>query len=70
MRRVEISLYLTIRALVLVISTCRLVILACNLKILTSYEPANEIWVLIAYSKTCLKWPLKKRQNKDLNDKW
>ena len=22
------------------------------------------------YSKTCVKWPLKKRQNKDLNDKW
>ena len=22
------------------------------------------------YSKTCLKRPLKKRQNKDLNDKW
>ena len=21
------------------------------------------------YSKTCLKWPLKNRQNKDLNDK-
>ena len=22
------------------------------------------------YSKTCLKWPLKNRQNRDLNDKW
>ena len=22
------------------------------------------------YSKTCLKWPLKSRQNKNLNDKW
>ena len=22
------------------------------------------------YSKTCLEWPLKNRQNKDLNDKW
>ena len=22
------------------------------------------------YSKTCVKWPLKIRQNKDLNDKW
>ena len=22
------------------------------------------------YSKTCVKWPLKNRQNKDLNDKW
>ena len=22
------------------------------------------------YCKTCLKWPLKNRQNKDLNDKW
>ena len=22
------------------------------------------------YSKTCVKWPLKNRQNKGLNDKW
>ena len=22
------------------------------------------------YSKTCVKWPLQNRQNKDLNDKW
>ena len=22
------------------------------------------------YSKTCIKWPLKSRQNIDLNDKW
>ena len=22
------------------------------------------------YLKTCVKWPLKNRQNKDLNDKW
>ena len=26
----------------------------------------SEIW---NYSKTCLKWSLKNRQNKDLNDK-
>ena len=25
---------------------------------------------LFAYSKTCVKQPLKYRQNKDLNDKW
>ena len=25
---------------------------------------------LLHYSKTCVKWPLKNRQNKDLNDKW
>ena len=25
---------------------------------------------LAVYSKTCLKQPLKNRQNKDLNDKW
>ena len=24
----------------------------------------------VMYSKTCLKWPLKNRQNKDLNGKW
>ena len=32
------------------------------------------VWVSIflysAYSKTCLKRPLKNRQNKDFNDKW
>ena len=26
--------------------------------------------VYITYSKTCVKWPLKNRQNIDLNDKW
>ena len=25
---------------------------------------------ILTYSKTCVKWPLKNRQNKDLNDKW
>ena len=25
---------------------------------------------LYIYSKTCLNWPLKNRQNKDLRDKW
>ena len=49
------------------------------------YDLGHEILVLIAkaqgkalenlhihvlYSKTCVKWPLKNRQNKDLNDKW
>ena len=24
----------------------------------------------VQYSKTGVKWPLKNRQNKDLNDKW
>ena len=28
------------------------------------------IFYLIIYNKTCLKRPLKNRQNKDLNDKW
>ena len=28
------------------------------------------IWINTVYSKTCLKRPLKNRQNKDLNDKW
>ena len=27
-------------------------------------------WVIRIYSKICVKWPLKNRQNKDLNDKW
>ena len=26
--------------------------------------------IIIIYSKTCVKRPLKNRQNKDLNDKW
>ena len=32
-------------------------------------EPNHEVFVLITYSKTCLKGPLKNRQNKHLNDK-
>ena len=32
-----------------------------------SYEP---MYPKLAYSKTCVKRPLKNRQNKDLNDKW
>ena len=28
------------------------------------------ILILYKYSKTCLKQPLKNRQNKDINDKW
>ena len=33
---------------------------------------AKRIWKksVNKYSKTCVKWPLKNRQNKDLNDKW
>ena len=35
---------------------------------------AQLIWVFTGrtwlYSKTCEKWPLKNRQNKDLDDKW
>ena len=27
-------------------------------------------WSQLTYSKTCLKWQLKIRQNTDLNDKW
>ena len=33
------------------------------------YMGEHKILVLIVYSKTCLKRPLKNRQNKDLNDK-
>ena len=29
-----------------------------------------NILYIFAYSKTCVKEPLKSRQNKDLNDKW
>ena len=32
-------------------------------------EQVHEIMVLMAYSKTCVKRPLKNRQNKELNDK-
>ena len=31
-----------------------------------SLEPKGQV----TYSKTCVKWPLKNRQNKDFNDKW
>ena len=30
----------------------------------------RPVTVIDNYSKTCVKWPLKNRQNKDLNDKW
>ena len=33
------------------------------------YCLAYEILVLLAYSKTYVKWQIKKRQNKDRNDK-
>ena len=33
----------------------------------TSYDN-NSLYLL--YSKSCVKWPLKNRQNKDLNDVW
>ena len=29
-----------------------------------------SLYPLMKYSKTCVKRPLKNRQNKDLNDKW
>ena len=32
--------------------------------------PVHAIAELIVYSKTCVKRPLKNRQNNDLNDKW
>ena len=35
----------------------------CLVQILANYS------IYSYYSKTCLKWPLKNRQNKDLNDK-
>ena len=28
----------------------------------------KKVSLVLLYSKTCLKWPLKSRQNKDLND--
>ena len=31
---------------------------------------AAEPVIKLSTVKTCLKWPLKNRQNKDLNDKW
>ena len=31
---------------------------------------SSYIYHLIKYSKTCVKRPLKTRQNTDLNDKW
>ena len=42
---------------------------ACNQFQLTATHriPYRET---IKYSETCIKWPLKNRQNKDLNDKW
>ena len=41
----------------------------------SAIRPANNcttglILGFVSYSKTCLKWPLKNRQNKDVNDKW
>ena len=34
------------------------------------YKEDPELIVFSFYSKTCVKRPLKNRQNKDLNDKW
>ena len=34
------------------------------------FQTYSEINTVSKYSKTYLKWPLKIRQNKDLNDKW
>ena len=41
-------------------------------KKLSSYSKSikQKVPVRCQYSKTCLKQPLKKRQNKDLNNKW
>ena len=33
-------------------------------------EPAHEIMVLVAYSKTCVKWPLSKRPKIGFQDKF
>ena len=35
-----------------------------------STEPTINILAEICYSKTCVKQPLKNRQNKGLNDNW
>ena len=40
-------------------------------KIFFSFAPfLKEMSCIFLYSKTCVKWPLKNRQNKDLNDEW
>ena len=35
----------------------------------TSFADQRKFKIAV-YSKACLKWPLKNRQNKDINDKW
>ena len=30
----------------------------------------DNLKIKLKYSKACVKWPIKNRQNKDLNDKW
>ena len=41
----------------------------CALKNLAMKLVVLNFWCCV-YSKTCLKWPLKNRQNKGLKDKW
>ena len=40
---------------------------ACSVRSMSDDRPTEKN---TNYRKTCVKWPLKKRQNKDLNDKW
>ena len=41
-----------------------------DVEYLLSCNDANALIYKVKYSKACLKWPLKNRQNKDLNDNW
>ena len=36
----------------------------------TIHLSENHVYFKKVYSKTCVKWPLKNRQNKDFNGKW
>ena len=41
-----------------------------NGEVMIIYTIVNRIKMENKYSNACVKWPLKNRQNKDLNDKW
>ena len=40
--------------------------------VLKGFNTVRQIWIIeiVLNSKTCVKHPLKNRQNKDLHDKW
>ena len=48
-------------------SLCTLTVYSASLSFSLLKVQCNPI---MTYSKTCVKWPLKNSQNKNLNDKW